>query len=45
MVSGEMRRFLRIARARLRKLYPNRQQRNAWAAKMWVKYLERKGHE
>ena len=38
----EMRQFLRIANARLRKIYPNKQQRRAWAAKMWSKYLQRK---
>lgn len=38
----EMTQFLRIANARLRKIYPNKQQRNAWAAKMYSKWIERK---
>lgn len=38
----EMMQFLRIANARLRKIYPNKQQRNAWAAKMYSKWIERK---
>lgn len=38
----EMKQFLRIANARLRKIYPNKQQRNAWAAKMYSKWIERK---
>jgi hypothetical protein len=37
-----MEQFLRIARARLRKIYQNRHQRGAWAAKMYVRWLERK---
>ena len=39
---NQMKQFLRIANARLRKIYPNKQQRKAWAAKMWVRYQERK---
>jgi len=38
----EMKQFLRIANARLRKLYPNKTQRSAWAGKMWSRYIERK---
>ncbi len=38
----DMYRFLRIANARLRKIYPNKQQRNAWAAKMYARWIERK---
>lgn len=38
----EMKQFLRIANARLKKLYPNKMQRRAWAAKMWSSYIERK---
>ncbi len=38
----DMNQFLRIANARLRKIYPNKQQRRAWAAKMWAKYVQRK---
>ena len=37
----KMNQFLRIANARLRKVYPNKQQRKAWAAKMWARYCER----
>ena len=37
-----MEQFLRIARARLRKIYRNKQQRRAWSAKMYVRWLERK---
>lgn len=38
----QMQQFLRIANARLRKVYKNKQQRNAWAAKMYVRWLSRK---
>ena len=34
--------FIRIAMAQLRSTYPFRPQRNAVAAKMWVRFLERK---
>jgi len=37
----EMKQFLRIANARLRKVYPNKQQRSAWAAKMYSRWIER----
>ena len=37
----KMEQFLRIANARLRKVYPNRTQRRAWAAKMYVRWLKR----
>lgn len=37
-----MAQFLRIARARLRKIYRNKDQRSAWAAKMYACWLERK---
>jgi len=37
-----MEQFLRIARARLRKIYRNKQQRRAWSAKMYARWLERK---
>jgi len=40
-----MAQFLRIARARLRKIYPNKHQRGAWAAKMYVRWLERKNRK
>jgi len=33
--------FMRIAMARLRSTYPFKPQRQAVAARMWVKYLER----
>ena len=34
--------FLRIANARLRKVYPNKTQRRAWAAKMYARWMSRK---
>jgi hypothetical protein len=34
--------FMRIAMARLRSIYPFKPQRQAVAARMWVKYLDRK---
>lgn len=37
----QMQQFLRIANAQLRKRYPFKQQRQAWAAKMYVKWLKR----
>ena len=37
----QMQQFLRIANARLRKVYKNKQQRRAWAAKMYVRWLQR----
>ena len=40
----DMERFLRIANARLRKVYPFKKQRSAWAAKMYVKWIERNGN-
>lgn len=39
---NKMNQFLRIANARLRKVYPNKQQRKAWAAKMYVRWVSRK---
>ena len=39
---NEMEQFLRIANARLRKVYKNPQQRSAWAAKMYSRWLQRK---
>lgn len=41
----EMKQFLRIANARLRKVYPNKQQRRAWAAKMWARFIQRKSQK
>jgi len=38
----KMNQFLRIANARLRKIYPNKQQRKAWAAKMYSRWLQKK---
>ena len=40
-----MKQFLRIANARLRKTYPNKQQRRAWTAKMYTRWLSRKEKE
>lgn len=42
VMRNEMKQFLRIANARLRKIYKNKQQRKAWAAKMYSKWLQRK---
>ena len=42
---NKMNQFLRIANARLRKVYPNKQQRIAWAAKMYARWLSRKEEE
>ena len=39
---NKMNQFLRIANARLKKVYPNKQQRRAWAAKMYVRWIDRK---
>ena len=39
---NKMEQFLRIANARLKKVYPNKQQRRAWAAKMYARWIERK---
>ena len=41
----KMNQFLRIANARLKKVYPNKMQRKAWAAKMWARYVERQNTE
>ena len=38
----DMDRFLRIAKAMLRKRYPFKKQRNAIAAKMYVRWFDRK---
>lgn len=40
-----MNQFLRIANARLKKVYKNKQQRKAWAANMWARYCERKSSQ
>ena len=42
---SKMKQFLRIANARLRKVYKNKQQRKAWAANMWRRYIERQNVE
>lgn len=42
---SKMNQFLRIANARLRKVYPNKMQRRAWAAKMWRRWMERQNAE
>lgn len=38
----QMAQFLRIASARLRKIYKFRPQRRAWAAKMYTRWIKRK---
>lgn len=38
---SKMKQFLRIANARLRKVYKNKTQRKAWAANMWRRWVER----
>lgn len=42
IMRNEMMQFLRIANARLKKIYPNKQQRKAWTAKMYARWQERK---
>ncbi len=42
IMKNQMSQFLRIANARLRKIYPNKQQRSAWAAKMYARWQQRK---
>lgn len=42
---NNMKQFLRIANARLRRVYPNGTQRKAWVAKMWANFVERKNIE
>jgi hypothetical protein len=37
----DMYRFIRIASARLKKRYPFKKQRDAWVAKMYVRWLQR----
>ena len=44
-IMSKMQQFLRIANARLRKVYKNKHQRKAWAANMWRRWLERKNIE
>ena len=44
-VMKTMQQFLRIANARLKKVYPNKMQRKAWAANMWRRYVERQNIE
>ena len=39
---SEMRSFVRIAKARLKKIYPNKAQRSAWASKMYSRWIQRK---
>ena len=41
---NKMNQFLRIANARLKKVYPNKMQRRAWAANMWRRYVERQNN-
>jgi len=38
----EREQFMRIANARLKKIYKFEPQRKAWCGKMWVRYFERK---
>ena len=44
-IMSKMQQFLRIANARLRKVYKNKHQRKAWAANMWRRWLERQNIE
>ncbi|MGY8864992.1 MAG: hypothetical protein ACKVJK_05100 [Methylophagaceae bacterium] len=39
---SQMKQFLRIANARLKKIYKNKEQRRAWASKMYVRWLDKK---
>ena len=41
-MKNQMSQFIRIANARLRKIYPNKQQRSAWVAKMYATWQQRK---
>ena len=41
-MKNQMSQFLRIANARLIKIYPNKQQRSAWAAKMYARWQQRR---
>ncbi len=41
-MKNQMSQFLRIANARLKKIYPNKQQRSAWAAKMYSIWMQKK---
>ena len=45
LIMSKMKQFLRIANARLRKVYKNKDQRRAWAANMWRRYAERQNIE
>ncbi len=45
LIMSKMEQFLRIANARLRKVYKNKRQRKAWAANMWRRYIDRKNIE
>ena len=40
-MTTEMNNFLRIANAVLKKTYKNETQRKSWAAKMYVKWIEK----
>ena len=40
-IMSKMQQFLRIANARLRKVYPNKHQRKAWAANMWRRWYRK----
>jgi retron-type reverse transcriptase len=44
-IMSKMKQFLRIANARLRKVYKNKRQRKAWAANMWRRYIDRQNIE
>ena len=41
----EREQFMRIANARLKKIYKFEPQRKAWCGKMWVRYFERKNSD
>ena len=41
----KMKQFLRIANARLKKVYTNKMQRKAWDDNMWRRYVERQNVE
>ena len=41
----QMSHFIRIANARLRSMYSNKQQRSAWVAKMYARWQERKNNQ
>ena len=44
IMKKQMSQFIRIANARLKNIYPNKQQRSAWVAKMYARWQERRNN-